>query len=92
MKLVALPIACLQAPGIQEIPALPKKMEVENLVSDSKVLLGVTDICMKKSFTWDGDTLKEHASGIFLISQLEKALVNSTLRNYILIWKYMIIY
>lgn len=68
MKLDALPIACQQAPGIQEIPVLPKKMEVENLVSNSKVLLRVTNICMNKSFTWDGGTPKEHTADIYFLN------------------------
>lgn len=65
MKLGALPIPHQQAPGITEIPVLPKKMEVENLVRDSKVLLRVADICMDRSFIWDGGTPKEHTAGIF---------------------------
>lgn len=44
MKLGALPIACQGAPEVTEIPVFPKKMEVENLASDSKVLLRVAEI------------------------------------------------
>lgn len=65
MKLGALPIACQQTPGITEMPVFTTKMEVENLVCNSKVLLGVADICTDRSFTWNEDTLKEHNAGIF---------------------------
>lgn len=65
MKLGALPIACQQAPGIKEIPVFTMKMEAENLVSDSKVLLRAADIGTDKSFTRDEDTPKEHTADIF---------------------------
>lgn len=65
MKLGALPIACQGAPEVTEIPVFPKKMEVENLASDSKVLLRVAEIHIDKSFTCDEDTPKEHTGGIF---------------------------